>query len=434
MSYYRLYPTKNNTIFRYKEASSYASQDINCGANTIMELMDGKGESRLMFGFEVPTWLLNKLNAYSYTANFQLFDAGTLYEPAIKLKNIKLESFVESFVEGDGYSFLQPENYVGVSNWLKRDSVNNWAFGGFAPVLSYHLNSINEDLNFDITNSVADFLSQNYTLNYSLTIDNRDTDTTSIYRKFIYSRHTRTVFRPYIEFFINDTIEDKTYNFYALDTNKIYLINQRAGDFSGTVTADITVDGVTSTVTATKVRDGVYSVSITANNFSITGKTIAQVLWKINSNSVQKLNIDVKNPNELIERYNFDDLFFYPVTPSTHNICRQGDVLPFSVVSEIRGKGTIVLENYEYRITSMDGFEMVPWTKCSVYRDKIYFNIFTDYFFPENQYEVFVRYKTDDIALTSTLTHKFKVAMSDKSHLRELSASPYYSREQFISK
>ena len=69
MSYFRLYPARTNTIFRYLDqvsgtfpldptaitgsASNKWSVYTNNGANPTMELHDGRSESKLLFGFEL---------------------------------------------------------------------------------------------------------------------------------------------------------------------------------------------------------------------------------------------------------------------------------------------------------------------------------------------------------------------------------------------
>src|SRR6185369_8037835 len=116
--YIRIYPAKNNTIFRYKDAFSagfsfpvsignYNSINknlswsfiSNSGANPVMELMDGKGESRLLFQFQLSDWLKNKLTNNTFTCNFQLFDAGTLYNPPLPPKLLQLDYFTDDFTE-----------------------------------------------------------------------------------------------------------------------------------------------------------------------------------------------------------------------------------------------------------------------------------------------------------------------------------------------
>jgi hypothetical protein len=77
---------------------------------------------------------------------------------------------------------------------------------------------------------------------------------------------------------------------------------------------------------------------------------------------------------------------------------------------------------------------MVPWSPVSIYIDKLYFNINTEYFFPEQQYEVFLRNRTNEYSRTSHLSYKFKVSQDGASHLRSQNASPYFSRDSYFSK
>jgi hypothetical protein len=442
--YTRLYPTANNTIFQYVSQvlgpnNTYqtvtTSSNINCGANTTMELQDGHGQSTLVFAFTLPTWLQEKLGNYTYTSNLQLFDAGTLFNPPINLKNVTLSSFTQDFVEGDGFSFLPPQNMIGVSNWIQYDSVNLWSSVTFTPITTYAMQRINEDYNFVVTNTIADFLTASINPKFALTITNRTNDPVNVYTKYICSRHTKTVFKPYLEFFIEDSVVDQTFECIAGQVNKIFLLNQNNIAFSSPLTASILYDNETTAAPLVVSQSpGEYYITVTPPLPTTLKTTYATITWSIGSLAVQKQVVKVNTPNRLFEEVALENVFFYPSTPYSHNIVRQGDVVPFTVVSQIRGKGDVVLDTYEYRITSMDGFEMVPWTSTNVYRKKIYFFIHTDYFFPEQQYEVWVRNNTTNFVMTSNLTHKFKVAMCDKSHLRELSASPYYSRYQFLMK
>lgn len=446
MSYYRLYPEKNNTIFRYGKyisstLTSYSSENVNCGANPVMEMMDGKGESKLLFGFQILNTLQTKLKNNNFTCKLQLWDAGTLYEPATKLKNVVLEQFDGDFSEGDGYSFSSDESKIGVSNWINANSMLLWSDVTFNTVASYQMNRINEDFSFDVTASLTPIITSNTfnsnnLYNLSLKINDGENDAVNIYRKFIHSNYTKTVFKPYLEFFIDDTISDASNNCVANQVNRIYIVNKAGKPFTSTPVAKITMDNLQTIVTATQINNGcVYYIEVTPTSYSTISKLVTlNILWSIDGESVQKQVVEVSSPNVLTDSFDSKNLFFYPVTPLSHNVVKQGDILPFSIISEIRGKGLILQTTFEYKICSMDGFEMCPWMPVSLYRDKMFFNVNTEYYFPEQQYEVFVRNRTGSFTLTSTLTQKFKVQMNDKSHLRELSASPYYSRNQFFSK
>jgi len=455
MSYFRLYPRRNNTIFRYLDLGPYSQNSFpanilpntipanikwtlttNTGANPIMELQDGKGESLLMFSFDLPDWLREKLGFYTYKCNLKLYDAGTLFEPAIKLKEVQLNYFTNDFVEGDGYAFLKPKAKQGVSNFLYRDSINPWTDTTFTPVVNYHLNIINEDLSFDVTTTVQQSVQNSTLANYSLKIVNRDTDLDNIYTKFIHSNYTRTVFKPYLEFIIDDAIEDKSYDLVANQSNKIYLLNQRNINFSGPVVATVTDNnGTAIPFTLFNPLTGVYYIEFTPPIPSSIRNEYVTILWEIDGVPLHKQVLEVKNPNQIYTEFDNKKLVFYPVTPYAHNIVRQNDIIPFEVISEIRGVGgNIVNFNYEYKVLSMDGFEMIPWTPVSVYKEKMFFMVDTSFFFPEQSYEVFLRIKEDQWSISSDKSHKFKLAQDAQSHLRNLNASPYWSREYFFSK
>lgn len=433
MSYYRLYPTKNNTIFSYGDG---ISENKNTGANPIMELMDGKGKSKLLFGFEFSTPLKEKLKSFSFVANLQLWDAGTLSLPALELPKIKLERFMQNFSEGDGYSFDLSDAKSSPSNWNLADSVSPWVEHSFSSITDYIMNTPNEDFNFDITSTVSNYINQtNAFLNLSLSVVENNNKKDFIYKKFIHSNYTKTVFKPYIEFFINDELEDSSNNLYNNNENKIFIVNKVIDDSDFQISAEVKIDNVDTPTIVHKFSQGIYYITIRPEvELNVGNKKFCNIIWKVNDSPISKQVIEIKNNFNLVSSYDIRDLIFYPVTVSHHNNVRHGDIIPFNVISEIRRKGYVIINTYEYRVTSADGFEMIPWSKCSVYQNNIFFNINTSYFFPEQTYEVFVRNKTNYFSVTSHITTKFKVQMNDKSHLRELSSSPYYSREQFFTK
>jgi len=449
MSYVRIYPTKNNTIFQYfnsyvgnsqsfDQISIPWSQQINTGANPIMELHDGKGESKLLFSFDIPDNIRIKLANYDYKVNFKLFDAGTLFQPACKLKQLKLSSFTDDFVEGDGYSFLQSEGLKQVSNWVNRDEVNLWANTTFTQILTYQLNNINEDLLFDVSSSIESFVSSsNFSPKFALEILNHESDSNNIYTKFFYSNYTRTVFKPYLEFIIEDEIKDSVYNMMAGQSNKFYLLNKNDVSFVGEVIAKLTDNSNNaSEPTVNNPATGVYYIEITPSIPTSIKDEYCSVIWNINGIDQYKEFVKVKNPNQVFDTKTNElkSLFFYPSTSYTHNIVRQNDIMPFEVISEIRGYGDVVNNDYEFKVVSMDGFEMIPWSAVSVYREKMFFYVDTSFFFPELEYEVILRNKKINYTIASFLTYKFKLVQDAQSKFRELNASPYFSRQTPFTK
>lgn len=438
--YYRLYPSKNNTIFQQFSPGTNTplpwSQLVNTGASPIMQLMDGSGQSSVILGFEFPTWLIDKLNEYSYTCNLKMFDAGTEFNSPLPLKDIQVEFFNSDFTEGNGWFFDQSNATNGVSNWLNNKANSLWSSVSFSSPVSYSLNKNNEDILFDVTPLVSTNInSPGGIFDFAISVTDPELDQ-NILAKFLYGKYTKTMFQPYIEFFIDDEILDSAYNFIAGQSNSIYFINENGVAFTDTVTASVLLnDGSTTIVTSANPSIGVYYINVTPiEPKSFAKKEYVTVTWLIGTTAVYKQILEVTPQNLFVSDISFRNLMFYPTTPYTHNIVRHGDIIPFEVVSQIRGQGDIITNTYQYRIVNQSGFEMVPWTPVSVYRNKMFFYIRTDYFYPDMQYEVFIQNVQSNFQMTSNTTYSFKLTTNEESHLRTMSASPYYNRSNFFGK
>ena len=440
LMYYRLYPSKNNTIFeQFVPGTSSVlpwSLSVNTGNSPVMQLMDGSANSMMVFGFTFPSWLVAKLNSYSYNCNFKIYDAGTIYDSVLPLKEIQLRYFNSDFSEGDGWFFEQANSLQGISNWNNNLSDSLWSSVTFSMASTMYLNKNNQDLSFDVTSMLAENISiPNTPFGLALNVVSPQTDM-NILSKFLWGRHTKTVFKPYIEFFIQDDIVDDSYDTVAGQANNIYFINENGIDFNGAVSAQVTLNNnVVSTNEVSNLGNGIYTTSITpVEPASFSVKEYVVIVWMINSNPVYKQIIEVAPQNMFISKTDYKNLMFYPITPYTNSIIRHGDVVPFQVVSQIRGEGDIITNTFRYKVISAAGFEMTPWMPVSLYKNKMFFFVDTSYFFPENVYEVFIQNVSSGFQITSNTTYKFKLVSNEASHLRELSASPYYSRQSFFEK
>lgn len=438
--YYRLYATKNNTIFQQFNPNTNVlkpwSKFVNTGSSPVLQLMDGSSESKVLFGFVLPDWLRNKLNNYDYNCNLNILDAGAVYDSLLPMKQLKLEYFSDDFVEGNGWNFNFNNSTDGISNWVYNTENHLWSDVNFSLVNVYNLNKDNEDIKFDVTTPFKNFSSTPDSLfNFALSVVNHQNDPNNLI-KFLWGKYTKTVFQPYIDFFINDEIIDSSFNCIAGQENKIYFINENGIPFSGAVTADIILnDSTSTTVGATNQRDGIYFVNITPiEPLKVNKKEYISIIWKIGIKSVYKQLIEVVPQDLFIQGTSNRNLMFYPTTPYSNNIIRQGDIVPFEVISQIRGLGDITSNKYKFRVLSSAGFEIVPWTQVNVYREKMFFSLRTDFFYPEMQYEVFLQLNNEDFQITSNTTYKFKLTTNEASHLKNLSASPYYNRESFFGK
>lgn len=546
MSYFRLYPTRNTTIFKKITGPSLlTSGNVNTGANPISELMDGNGQSTLLWAFDISSLLL-RLQAFPFTCNLKLYDAGTLFEPATSLKPVDLLYFTEEFTEGDGFSYLDGKAVSGFANFNNRTALDSWNnILSQGDLFAFTLNKANEDLTIPVTSFINTAVTNNdnpsfglriaveilaqgtvtivsasggdqitniqvnginimsapvafitdiattaaavvaninaytSTPNYTASIDPNNTNiiiinpltgtgssvngfivspvvvgltatstdmsggtdsaweqNENVFTKFIYSRSTRTIFKPYLEFTFDDSIVDGRYKAIANSNVRLFLLNDTGVNFTGTtVTASIkdSSDNVLGTPAVVNPLPGIYYVDFTPP-MSVANQVIFDT-WQIDSVDVARNVVQVQSPNQILtSKDKISNLFFYPVTNYIHPLVRFNDIVQFEVISEQRGKGIVMSTGYEYRVVTSSNFEMVPWTSVNVYNGRHYFSLDTSFFFPELEYEVFVRMKDREFTKTSHLTYKFRLMTDEASHLASHNANPYNSRDFFFKK
>lgn len=435
MSYIRVYPSKNNTIFQRQSGSLQQTQGlINTGQNTISEIMTGNSYSTLVMQFDL-TDLKTKLQNNSYTCNLQLYDAGTVFEPSLPLQNLDLFYFKEDFVEGDGFSYLDGKAIQGISNYANRDSVNTWAGVFTTGVLPAHsLNKANEDIKIqNLQTFIDDALTNNVNPNFGLRTSVNTTDSTT-YTKFIFTRHTRTIYRPYLEFFIDDSIVDTRQRFIATKANKLFLINDLGENFVGTLTCEIKDDEGNTLDTPSIINSspGVYSVTYTAP-ITLTNSFIFDV-WSIDGVELANNPVSVQSPNQVGTQTQYKNLYYYPTSTITQPIVRFGDIIRINVVSEVRNRGCVPLPNYEFKVVNTANFEMQPWQPVNLVGDKMFAFIDTSFYFEEMEYEVFVRLKLNGEIKTSNLSYKFRLIPDEATHLKTRQSSAYNSRDYLFRK
>ena len=435
--YIRIYPDKNNTLFKNTSGTTLMkSGNINTGMNPKFRLMDGNSNSIIVMQFDLSS-IAHALTHYNYTCNLKMFDCGPDVGgiPVLKdLKPINLYYFLNDFVEGDGWSFVEGKAKEGVSNWNKRDSINDWTgcfTVGLIPAL--HLNHATEDIFIpNLQSFIADSITNDKNPNFALQLATNTFDEQS-YMKYIFSRYTRTIYKPYLEFFINDEIIDNRENIYATIPTKLHLVNHLREDFVGVVTCNIVdVAGVViDTPPVVNSTGGTYYVNYTPD-ISLSDQVVYDI-WSIDGKKVRKNLIQIKSPN-MVNDIDLSNLTFWPATYYQHPLVKKGDKLKFSVNSEFRARGVFISKDYEYKVVCTNGFEIQPWMPISVYDNKMYFIIDTSYYFEELEYEVILRLNTDNRIQTSPQTQKFRVLFDGPTHLTGVSASPYDSRNIYLDK
>lgn len=434
MSYIRIYPAKNNTVFKKNTGSQQQRNgNINTGQNAIMELMDGNGESFLVFDFDIDS-LRTTLESHDFTCKLKLWDAGQVFEPAIKPKDVDLIFFEESFVEGNGFDFTGNDVLEQPSNFNLRNETDDWdgvikggGLDGLFPATT--VDPANGDILVDVTQFVDTALTDTTNPKFALTISNHEDDDAT-FTKFIHSRHTRTIFQPFLEFEIDDQIVDSRHNTVATKNNRIYLLSDSGENFVGTTVSAEIQDGSGTSIASPSVNNpspGVYYIEYTPP-ISRVGEKLFDV-WSVDGTTISKQIINVTSPNIVFANDDkFNGLFFHPATAYSHAAIRRNDKVRFNIISEIRGSGSVLIDNFEYRVVATNNFEMIPWTPASIYNNQSFFTIDTTFFYPELNYEVFVRFKGKDFTRTSDLTEKFRLVEDAATHLQGRNASPYNNR------
>jgi len=504
MSYIRIYPDKNNTIFKPTTGSSTIQKGlINTGKNPVFELNDGAGKSRILLGFNLNE-LKTKLEGKTYTYNLKLYDGGVLRDigrtPINKnsisnIKPINLYYFNSEFVEGDGFNFSPPNALESVSNWEKRTNNDYWVnyINGYfnpadnlfyledtfttpiIPILnSYYYNLINgncyqwngtvyfftsdpipdefktpltslqlqsraDDLTFTynkiiengldpVKNSIENEVECNFALNFDI-FDSDDV----LYTKFVKSRHTKTIFKPYLEFFIEDNIVDSRYMLKQDTESTLYLINWNLTEIENlsVVVTDLQlpiddIDKIKIPI-VTYLGNGIHSYTylpLTSGEFQET--------WSINSNTIAKSMMITKPGYNFIEN-SYSTLYFYPTTYYNKNIIFKNDIVKFNIIAKDKRKN-IVSSNFEYKILTTSDFEICPWSKVSVYGEEIFFYVDTSYFYEEIEYEVYIRFKNGERLQTSPDTYKFKLIYDGVTRFDNVSASPYNDRDIYLKR
>jgi hypothetical protein len=433
--YIRLYPIKNDTIFKRSAGGlQEVNGTVNTGKSPISEITDGITQSAYLMQFDLSS-IKPLLQVYPFTCNLKLWDAGVIFEPTITLKTMDLLYFEEDFSEGDGFTYLGNTALPEACNWIERVTGTPWSPAqpatftqGLFPALQ--LNDANQDIMINgIQSFINTAISHSVNPNFGVRIST-NTPSDQTYTKFLYTRTTRTIFKPFIEFFIQNDIIDGRTNALASTPVNLYLLSDSGQDFVGTLTAVIN-DETGTLVTAPVVNHlapGQYYITYTPT--MAQANSIMADIWSIDGVPIAKNLIPVKSPNVVnTGKLNTANLFFYPTTSYVHPTIRQNDVVTFNVISEVRGRGSIILPGYEYRIISTNGFEMQPWTPVSLYGNKLYFTVDTSYYYPEIEYEVFVRLIEGASTKTSAMTYKFRLTKDEATHMQSLAANPYSDRD-----
>lgn len=337
MSYFRSYFLHNNTLIENNE--------LNVSQNPVGEISYGtanKTVSRIIFKVDLEP-LIDKIIAEGISPNIvkshKLVLTNTIaqrpdllgghsYSQSIeRASSFSLDLFTvsEDWDEGAGYEFQFSDGAFillpsGCSNWNFAKTNVLWATAGAfytgstgsTVIASQNFPKGNEDIEMDVTSYINNILYSGATdngLGLKMPFSLEDTPTLKRRSVAFHVKNTNTFFEPFIETVIDDQIADDR-NFFFMDKpNDLYLYSSidnitisavTINDFNGKVYTVIPASGVT------KVRAGIYKISLTIPTSLYPDAVIFNDVWTIVQNgSVKKIIRDfyLVSPENF---YNFD--------------------------------------------------------------------------------------------------------------------------------
>jgi hypothetical protein len=469
MSVYRIYPEKSNTI-----ASGTLFQHLNSGQNAVSELWYGGGGdntypqlrnsiSRLLLYFDLST-LQNKINTKEingeYVQNYKLclknaIPSDKVLESEYKL-NVLSKKIAASFdlicfpinkdwEEGRGYDLVEEKYLVkqngnplisGTSNWIYATDTIAWDEPGVYTdptatttfYSSQHFDIGNEDIEFDVTDIVKNWLSggsENYGIAISYRRDYELISGDVRYISAFFTENTNTSFKPYIQVNYNQSIMDDRKQVSNNRPSNLFLYT-----FSGhnpvniynlsAVTVDIKKNGtnIYTGLTPTHLSKGVYFV-----NVWMSGATAGEI-YKDYWNNVSFSIYDNQN---IEQTFQVQKNFYTNSIPSINeyvldyygldNNCTIRQDENIRVFCDLRENYSTEAPSHsydlEYQMIMNQHTQIIPWTSMN---QQIYNNCKTNYFdidsswlLHNQNYEIFFRIKEMGTSRVMPSSLKFNV-------------------------
>ncbi len=296
MSTIRTYFSKNNTII--------TNNRINNSQNPVTELSYGLNNivSRFIFdvelnklknkilsqGYDVDHVVSHKLKIQNTVKEYDQYLGGYFRDKETQRTssfNIDLFKIEEEWDEGNGYEFYYDENtpinpIYSASNWYYKKTDNEWEFEGIYNtgttqiIGSQFFDNGNENIEIDVTDYINDciFIDDTTHQGFGLKFVDELEELETKYRQAVafHTKYTHTFFKPYIETYIDDVIDDDRDKFYIDKENYLYLFYKENKTYK-----DITINNVNiidyngesvnyiSGNNVEKIKNGIYRVPTT---------------------------------------------------------------------------------------------------------------------------------------------------------------------------
>lgn len=299
---------KTNTIIYNSE--------VNTGQNPVCELYYGDGFTRVLFHFDISR-IQNLINDKTYSDTTKLthilkfkncwglqdvgdrmvYNSGkdTIKERATSfdLQIIRIGEFWDSGVGNDftidGFLTKEPSLSKDGSNWFNSMSETPWVGGDGCvsgvttgnTVAIQHFSIGNEDIEIDFTDEInkiinTEVVNYGYMIKFPNILEDIKTNMTK-YCGF-FTQHTQTAFKPYLETYYSETIEDDRNNFYLDKLNKLYFYSKIGGNLQNL--DELPICTINEQQLAVKQSTkGVYYVELTLSSLEYGNNTMFYDVW-----------------------------------------------------------------------------------------------------------------------------------------------------------
>lgn len=434
----KTYFSKNNTLI--------SNSDLNTGKNPVAELFYGGTEyenkySRYIFYFD-ETRLKNLYTGGTFTdltklkhtlkitntTSYDTRNLNTKFGLKDRANSFDLILFTvdQPWDEGVGYDFSVEPIMVGKpsmstypSNWIHASTGVHWNSGSGTysgspssiTVNTQHFDNGNENIDLDITDYVNGLLTgnTNYGLGLAFPRGFEQTFLSSYQYVGFFTRHTQTIYEPFVETIYSNHITDNRNSFFLDKPNKLYLYvnlgNQPTNlDALPTVTILDNAGEVFRVYTqseVTHVSKGVYSIDIlvpTTDDYSVD--TMFSDVWSgITINGVTRAPIELEFAlKDSMGYYNIGMVDSQPkrIGLSVSGIkgkekIKRGDIRKIMVSTRIpyTVEQTQVVDNLEYRIYTLEGkneLTIIDYQPIEMANTHSYFLLDTDSLLPATYY------------------------------------------------
>lgn len=336
MSIHKSYFSRNNTIIYNSSGNTGLNPVTELFFGRVYNTLTPPGYSRFIFDLDLSqlkqkisdgiiytgspmTHVLKMTNTINF--NYDLLNGTTsdnrrratsfdLY--LLRIPKINLTGDSQSWDEGVGYDYYDTDNFSisnaslsyrpnrdgdqayssRPSNWFNRTTISGWStpgiyksentstgstinFSALTLVDTQHFEFGNENIEFDMTNEINNYLTgattgiTGWIIAFSPELENI-TGLTENYSVGFFTRHTQTFYEPFLQSTYDDLILDDRNAFYENKINKLYLYSYIQGvpiNFDTNPTVDLLdsngdeISGFTGLTTILRTQ-GVYEVTI----------------------------------------------------------------------------------------------------------------------------------------------------------------------------